>query len=180
MVFDNKRTPGFSFFMSNNRIWVFPFNRSFMWLLSGPLDNFWSGSMLTGHFWDLIICTYLLLIYFNSPLPLPRLHRLLDYNFFFFRGQLAGRKGFLWAKVQNKDWRASRHLLVPNQFQKHLNSLRLINQSNCFVFLANQWTGQPGDCDGFTQSGCWLSKKTKCNSHLDWLNFEQQFWGQCI
>ena len=105
-----------------------------MWLLSGPLDNFWSGSTLTGHFWGLVICTYLSLIYFNAPLPLPRLHRLLDYNFF-FQGQLVGRKGFSMGKVHNKDWRASRHLLVPNQFQKHFNCLRLINQSNVFFFF---------------------------------------------
>ena len=50
------------------------------------------------------------------------------------QGYLVGRKGFSWAKVNNKNKRAPGHLLLPNNFQKHLNSLLLIGQKN----LANQ------------------------------------------
>ena len=59
------------------------------------------------------------------------------------QGQLVGTTGFSWVKVYNKSGRAPGQLLLPIQFQKHLNSLLLI------FFWPISEEEQPGDSHVF-------------------------------
>ena len=83
------------------------------------------------------------------------------------QGQLVG---FSWVKVYYKNERAPGNLLLPNQFQKHLNSLLLIGQK--IIFRANQRKEDlPGDSDAFSYKVVFLiDRRTSCPTSCSWVS----------